>query len=84
MLGKQYSLDSRIDLAEAVDQANVDEETKENEKNENGENSNERGRSLSVIENSAVAGIIQRIYKIKRHNKTFLLVHKNPKIWSQN
>ena len=57
MLGKQYSLDSRIDLAEAVDQANVDEETKENEKNDNGENSNERGRSLSVIENSAVAGI---------------------------
>ena len=73
MLGKQYSLDSRIDLAEAVDQANVDEETKENEKNENGENSNERGRSLSVIENSAVAGIVQRINKLKRHNKSFYL-----------
>merc|ERR1712106_693965 len=54
MSGKQYSLDSRIDLVEAV-QASQDEEEQENLSQEK-ENSGERpaagrGRSLSVVEN---------------------------------
>ena len=52
MSGKQFSLDSRIDLAEAVDQAN--EDTQDITEQEPDDNS--RGRSLSVIENSEVAG----------------------------
>jgi len=61
MSGKQYSLDSRIDLVEAV-QASQDEEDQENvartqeKENNGGPPSAGRGRSLSVVENSEVVG----------------------------
>jgi len=71
MSGKQYSLDSRIDLVEAV-QASQDEEEQENlAMSQEKENSGERpaagrGRSLSVVENSEVVGEVGMVLRKAR------------------
>jgi len=69
MSGKQYSLDSRIDLVEAV-QGSQDEEDLENaERNLERDNIGQsagRGRSLSVVENSDVVGEVGMVLKKAR------------------
>merc|ERR1711971_1134253 len=64
MSGKQFSLDSRIDLAEAVEEAKggckeVVERIEENEESQG----QERGRSLSVVENSRLDGQVVLVLK---------------------
>lgn len=60
MSGKQYSLDSRIDLAEAVDEVNNEDRDSVEKIDEDEEGyvmpaTTVKSRSLSVIENSEVA-----------------------------
>ena len=58
MSGKQYSLDSRIDLAEAVDEVNNEDSVEKIDEEEGfvmPGTAPGKGRSLSVIENSEVA-----------------------------
>ena len=69
MSGKQYSLDSRIDLAEAVDEVN-NEDRASVEKIEEEEGfvvagTGGKGRSLSVIENSEVASQVKFLENVK-------------------
>jgi hypothetical protein len=75
MSGKQYSLDSRIDLVEAV-QASQDEEEQENvartqeKEDTGGYPSVGRGRSLSVVENSEVSGEVGMVLRKARAAQT--------------
>ena len=70
MSGKQFSLDSRIDLVEAVEEAqdseDKDQDTMEVPEEERGVTAAGRGRSLSVVENSAVAGQVGLVLRKAR------------------
>ena len=80
MSGKQFSLDSRIDLAEAVEEAHNDQEqhTMElpvEEKGAGGVTAG-RGRSLSVVENSEVAGQVGVVLRRARGGQVITEDHE--------
>ena len=79
MSGKQYSLDSRIDLAEAVDEVNYEDrasvEKIEEEEDFVVAGTGGKGRSLSVIENSEVASQVKFLENFKR-NILYIVIHK--------
>ena len=82
MSGKQFSLDSRIDLAEAVEEASNDQEKHSmelpaEEKAGGGAGvSAGRGRSLSVVENSEVAGQVGVVLRRARGGQVITEDHE--------
>ena len=80
MSGKQFSLDSRIDLAEAVEEASNDQEQQSMElpveEKAGGGVSAGRGRSLSVVENSEVAGQVGVVLRRARGEQVITEDHE--------
>ena len=79
MSGKQFSLDSRIDLAEAVEEASNDQEPPSMElplEEKGGEGGAGRGRSLSVVENSEVAGQVGVVLRRARGGQVIAEDHE--------
>ena len=82
MSGKQFSLDSRIDLAEAVEEASNDQEQDsmelpaEDKAGGVGVGAG-RGRSLSVVENSEVAGQVGVVLRRARADQVITEDHED-------
>ena len=79
MSGKQFSLDSRIDLAEAVEEAGNDQEQSSMElplEEKGVEGGAGRGRSLSVVENSEVAGQVGVVLRRARGGQVIAEDHE--------